>query len=1396
MVLGSLGLMGAFAVPAPAGAASNASSTSTNANTASLTSASTSPSAASSLSSVPSAHASSAVSLGSSAALGKAALAATKAAGIPSQYVYLPNANSATKPVSETGGVVSPLYGYAPAPMGIGYYGVSNTTGTPVATILNTPSVAASFSTNSTVGAQPFYLDNGLPDAYGVQLNAVLTNVSLWGQTSTDGTPNQFWTQNVVLYTASLHQLQFIDNVWAFWPGFAPNTFAAHGPNGTFVYPEYYYAVGPTITISYPFTLDLYLNSTVLHGDNAVYFNYTLSSSSYGTHSASYDYVIFNSTGQATRNEAQYQANGFHYDPLGLTNDFEITIGGPGGGSTTNFAAIDASMTLSYWNTSTHHYEAVPAAYNYGGETGETSSGANVWYQGTTAHLTTGPSILQGLWNNQGTPDGSPGFEMVHLNINPSNAFLLFDLASNIGMGGPGPTFQWAPTIGPSLPNAGWLTGSIPLTPGLYFYAVALSDYDVSIGFLNLTSGPGWINVTLNFDPGAGMYTPLYAWENSQLANISWWGDGTATNPYQLFDNPNASGLAFPFAGVNDYFFPTFAGILLYGTTAYVNVTESPASLFIQFPAWVNYTANYFYLPHYNNLQVWVAYADNVSIVDSEFSGWFFYENSWADPANVMLFNDQNVLVAENLFDVSATGLFVYNGHSQNAGGGVTVWENDFENYYNDFYACPFCNIELQFLGLQLAASGDLVFNNYFDTEYTAWTPTTDYWNLFLVPINYTDTWNVSQQPASNVVPLPEFPLANLTGSVIGTSYMGGNYWWDYGLYPNPYNVLPYNEGGLITIGGDYVPLLGYELFTVSITVTNAPAGQGWQLGIFYSDLYNIVSGVGTQTVNVSLPNGTYYAQGYVNNFYAQDQLFTVDGAATGFTYTFPNLYLVTFHAVGYDANVTAWEVDVTGPNDTYVDNYTSPGNNTLTVDLPAGSFNYSVYIYSDTVTIAESSGVVVVTDHAVTVRLVFIPAYLITFTPVGLPGDVWWWLESTYGTSYTTGAYNITAYYANGTQTVQYASESPMYAPYEGPDYTNYANLTFTVQGANLVVVVTFTEVYSVVFSESGLPSFDTWTVTLNSVTSNTSAAGSTVGFWIGNATYNYTVVSDDVDYNATPSSGAFTVSGSGLNFSVRFTTNASFKVVIIESGLPRGATWIAILNNIVSPSTSTFINYSIPGAGVYPFAITTTAAGYVATPSTGTVNASIPTTVLSIVFAIPIPTYQVYFTQSGLWSGTAWGVTLGGTTINSSGPVIVFTELAGNYNYTIGSPAGYYSTPSNGTLAVAASQSISVQFTLITYTVTFEETGLPVSTSWAVTLGNAIFGTSGTSLSFTVVPGTYNFLVGNITGWSSNPSAGVVTVTNHNVVVSLTFSPDPPTFAPAPTFGAASVAATPARV
>ena len=192
-------------------------------------------------------------------------------------------------------------YSAPPAPAGIAYYGESGNDSGPEeqTTSLDTSSLAGTLNVQNLT---TLYLDSDNPDQYGVQLNAVLVNLSLQGQTNNDGTPYDLWTQNVMSYQDLNRTLSFVENTWNFSSSSADfpsglSTVVASDVNDSNSY-GVYVGQGPSLNAPPPFNLTLYLNTSLINPfvctpESTVYLSSTCSNAAKGTADYAGDQTLF-----------------------------------------------------------------------------------------------------------------------------------------------------------------------------------------------------------------------------------------------------------------------------------------------------------------------------------------------------------------------------------------------------------------------------------------------------------------------------------------------------------------------------------------------------------------------------------------------------------------------------------------------------------------------------------------------------------------------------------------------------------------------------------------------------------------------------------------------------------------------------------------------------------------------------------------------------------------------------------------------------------------------------------------------------------------------------------------------------------------------------------------------
>ena len=399
---------------------------------------------------------------------------------------------------------------------------------------------------------------------------------------------------------------------------------------------------------------------------------------------------------------------------------------------------------------------------------------------------------------------------------------------------------------------------------------------------------------------------------------------------------------------------------------------------------------------------------------------------------------------------------------------------------------------------------------------------------------------------------------------------------------------------------------------------------------------------------------------------------------------------------------------------------------------------------------------------------------YSVAFSESGLPAGTNWTVTLAGQTlSSTTGP--ITFHEPNGTYSFTVGSV---------PGYTaNITSGSVTVNGKQVSRSITFTPSapgkYSVTFSETGLPSGTSLSVTFNGSTQS-STTSSIVFSNYPNGAYNFTVGTVS-GYSVTPSSGTVTVSGANKTQAISFTPlpPGRYSVTFTESGLPSGTSWSLTFNGFTQSSTTmniTFNNY-LNNSYTYSVGLVT---GYIATPASGSVNINGASKTVSITFTpSTAATYAVTFIEIGLPSGTSWSVVLNGTSKSGTGS-LAFTEPNGTYSFSVGAVAGYSVSPSSGSIPVnGTAVSKSITFYVLPsgqYSLIISETGLPTGTNWSVTVGSTTHGSTASTISFTEVNGTYHYSVGAVSGYTSTPSSGNVTVNGAAKTVAITFSKTSP--------------------
>jgi hypothetical protein len=627
------------------------------------------------------------------------ALAENIASGkvLPSS-VYIPNLNAISGPHSPGQGV-GVGYTVAPAPMGIGDFGLGGPAGTPF--VYNTSHFAGSTTlsaANATYPAAYYYVGGpggyNSPYNFGMQLNTVTSNISIPGNSAA-----ALWTQNVV--TLNGNNIGLEDNVWNFSsPSLTlnPGTIYSNAATGVFVDHELYYDYGPVFTLTFPVTVNLYNNASIVNDRDQVTFGYRIVDSA-GTFQGIYDTVVFNNPNYPTAptNTPVFEVNGQTSTPSGLSWDSEFIMGGPGGGSNAVFDNISGTMNLQYSNLTSGGWKSVPSAYDFGTDTGETAIGvAETWSPGGTVTLSTGPSFLYGLWNSQtstAVPSGSVEYQGT---LNPSYGFIFMD---------PNVPFYTNESYVPTNAQGGYLTYLPPGTYDMYFLA---DGFDAK-GVFGLSGSHTGGTTTLTADPTAPFSSPLYLNGNAQAQAAAVAISGWTTGPYVFANRMLLTGIeALFFNHMNDAGYETFNMFQATGVTDAINATD----LFQGYTNASGPNTNPYYmdgaprgtpwtllsnpteltssLPQYGSIVAF--YSDpSVRVYEQEMDGWFagssldgnLYPYYNANPAGgaVVLWNSPNANISTVLgldgtlgaWVADSPGLSFYNGAAAYGANAVSV---------------------------------------------------------------------------------------------------------------------------------------------------------------------------------------------------------------------------------------------------------------------------------------------------------------------------------------------------------------------------------------------------------------------------------------------------------------------------------------------------------------------------------------------------------------------------------------------------------------------------------------------------------------------------------------------------------------------------------------------------
>ncbi len=342
-----------------------------------------------------------------------------------------------------------------------------------------------------------------------------------------------------------------------------------------------------------------------------------------------------------------------------------------------------------------------------------------------------------------------------------------------------------------------------------------------------------------------------------------------------------------------------------------------------------------------------------------------------------------------------------------------------------------------------------------------------------------------------------------------------------------------------------------------------------------------------------------------------------------------------------------------------------------------------------------------------------------------------------------------------------------------------------------NLESYFTSSELSEILFSSSGYVTFTIYGSNLEYPIYSSTPYSSNV-LYLPSGTYNYSVHSDASNYWY---NGSFSITDKNLNVSLNLMdTPGGHKLYVVSVNMktPPGLYQDQYIS--ISPSAllynSTFkIRFSelsdnvvLVPSGNYTYSATVQEdgiylnwnyfAGHVM------VDNNTPITINPERPSGGPKQYPVEFLESGLYPIDNYkiNVSVNSTIFDATNSIMFLPN--GTYGFTVPEAYGMKPTPSSGTVVVSGKSEVipisfqSSQSTIKTYTLSFNENGLPNGTTWTVDLNGTNY-SSNTDHIVTYEPdGSYSFSVVPIAGYNAKPSIGSVFIDGLNDSVNITFS------------------------
>jgi len=496
-------------------------------------------------------------------------------------------------------------------------------------------------------------------------------------------------------------------------------------------------------------------------------------------------------------------------------------------------------------------------------------------------------------------------------------------------------------------------------------------------------------------------------------------------------------------------------------------------------------------------------------------------------------------------------------------------------------------------------------------------------------------------------------------------------------------------SGRTVSIVIYFSPVLYHVYFNQS-SDSKLPPGTLWYVNITGQPSLSSV----TTSIMASIPNGTYNLTISTGDkeYYPTPNFASlrVNGHSITMSVTFSLFtYLVEFTETGLPPN-TDWFVKVTGYPPLNISNNSTSSSQTLSFNLPNGSYSYVVQSGVETYGPNPSKGYLNISGADVQVSLRFLRLYQITFVESGLPiipPGVVWYLNISHALSYESTTDTISFWEPNGTWYYSVSTNDRWYVP-----LGNVSSGNFTVNGASISPFpasspLIFNELFNVTIIEQHLPSGTPWYLNLTNGTSYSSVS-SIIEFMGINGTYSYYVSTGNKLYRPVSYKDSFIIDGKSIQKAEIFYL-VTYPVTFSETGLSNGTIWSVTINNNTRISTNATIVFNLNN-GSFQYSIQPIP-GFSILNYTGNFSVNGHPILNPVNWTMVV--YYLNISQSGLPAGKHWSATIVGNafnqiavkdTLNATGSSVSFRVPNGSYNYTINVPFGYTGSHMTGNIKI----------------------------------------------------------------------------------------------------------------